>query len=484
MKIIVIGSGIGGLGVSALLAKNGFEVLVIEKNKNFGGRARALKEKGFTFDLGPSWYMMPDVFENYFSLFGKKSCDFYKLYQLKTHYKIFFENDIISVKSDLKENIREFERFEKNSGKKLLKYLEKSKYIYEKAMKDLVYLDYENLRDIIKPEVILELFKLNLFKSFHDEVKGYFKNDKLQKTLEFTTVFLGGSPFNTPAFYTLISHTDFNLKIWHPEGGMNKVSEALFNLCKEYNVKFVFNEEIKKVNIVDNKINSIEGKKRYYADAFICNADMIFFDSLLPKEFKVKKNWDKCVLSPSAFNIYIGINKKLRYVEHHNFYFESSWEKHFEDVYKNPKWPKNPSYYVHIPSITDKTMAPKNCESLYFLVPVAPGLEEKNFDKNMFADKIIEHFEKVSNQKIKENIVIKKIFSHNDFIREYNSYKGTAFGLAHTLMQTAILRPKNKGKLNNLWYVGQYTNPGIGVPTSLISSIITYNSINRWKKKK
>lgn len=481
MKFAIIGSGIGGLGLAALLGKEGHNVILIEKNKEFGGRARKYKEKGFIFDLGPSWYMMPEVFENFFSLFNKKSSDFYKLYKLETHYKIFFKDDAITIKSNLEDNLKEFERIEKGSGKRLLSFLEKSKVIYEKAMNDLVYLDYEDLKQIIKPKILLNILKLNLFKSFHNEVKDYFKNDKLQKTLEFTTVFLGGSPFNTPAFYTLISHTDFNLKIWHPENGMSSVSESLIKLCKEYNVKLINNEEIKKVHLNNDKIIFVEGKNKYYADAFICNADMVFFDKLLQEKYRVKKNWENAVLSPSAFNIYLGINKKLD-IEHHNFYFETNWEKHFEDVYKNPKWPLSPSYYVHMPTKTDKTMAPKNCESLYFLVPVAPGLNDNEREK--FAEKIINHFEKVTKQSIKKNIVVKRIFSHRDFIKEYNSYKGTAFGLAHTLMQTAIFRPKNKGRLDNLWYVGQYTNPGIGVPTSLISSIITFNSIKKWIKNK
>lgn len=487
MRVIVIGSGIGGLGVSALLAKDGHEVIVIEKNKEPGGRARSYYEKGFYFDLGPSWYMMPEVFEKYFSLFNKKTEDFYNLYKLKNHYKIFLKNSFITISSDLNKNLIEFEKFEKGSSKKLLKYLEKAKYIYEKSMKKLVYLDYENLSDFLKPDIILDLFKLNLFKSFHQEVSQYFKNENLQKILEFTTVFLGGSPYNTPAFYTLISHTDFNLKIWHPEGGMNKVSNALYKLCQDYNVKFVFNEEINKININNdnlktNKIISVEGKNKYRGDIFICNADMIFFDTILPEKYKIKKDWSNSVISPSAFNIYIGIKKKLKNLEHHNFYFETNWKDHFNDVYKTPKWPYNPSYYVHIPTITDPSMAPKNSESIYFLVPVAPGLNDSK--REVFAEKIINHFEKVTKQDIKKYIVVKKIYSHVDFINDYNSYKGTAFGLAHTLNQTAIFRPKNKGKLKNLWYVGQYTNPGIGVPTSLISSQITYNNINKYLVKK
>lgn len=484
-KVIVIGAGLGGLATAIQLARKGFNVTVLEKNDQIGGRARVYKKNGFSFDMGPSWYMMPDVFDAFFKWVGAAPDTYYKLKKLDTHYKIFLQNgNEYTVFSDLQKNVELFEKTEQGAGENLLKYLASAKFLYDFVIGDLIYYDHTSLRPLMQKRLVQNAHKLKLLHSFDAEIKRFFRNEDLQKVLEFTTVFLGGSPYNTPAFYTLISHTDFNLKIWHPIGGIHKIVEAMKVLCKENGVRIKAKEAVKKIDVVKGVAHRvITEKSEYDADIVICNADYHHCETQLldPKwQTYPESYWKKKTLSPTAFVIYLGLNKKVRNMEHHNFYFDDSWTTHFKDVFKSPKWPKTPSYYVHVPTITDPSLAPKNHDILYFLVPVAPGLKDSTKTREYFAKKVIKHYEKITGESISEHILIKRIFSHRDFIHDYNSYKGTAFGLAHTLTQTAFMRPKNKSKkVNNMYYAGQYTNPGIGMPLCLISSRIVTNLIEK-----
>jgi phytoene desaturase len=351
-------------------------------------------------------------------------------------------------------------------------------------MSDLVRLDYSSIFQLVNLNILRFLFVSKLFKSLHKKIATYFKNKDLQKILEFTTVFLGGSPYNTPAFYTLVAHADFNLGTYYPIGGMYKVIEALLKLCRQNKVSLIEGEQVVGYRFKKNKIIAVKTKKKEYpVDLVVFAGDYHFNETkLLPKKLQTynKSFWKKKTLSPSAFIIYLGITKKIKKAVHHNLYFNQSWEDHFRTVYKKKKWPENPSYYVHIPTKTDSGMAPKECETLMFLVPVAPGLEDNNDLRERFSKKVIKHFEGLIGDNITESIKVKKIFAHRDFIEQYNAYQGSAFGLAHTLLQTAVFRPKNKSKkVANLYYAGQYTNPGVGVPPCLISAQITANLINK-----
>jgi phytoene desaturase len=484
-KVVVVGGGIAGLATAALLGKDGYKVTVLEKNPFWGGRASVYEEDGFIFDKGPSWYMMPEVFDHYFSLFGKKTQDFYQLKKLEVHYKVFLDDKkCYTIYDDFEKNIALFESIEKGGGEKLKKILNQAKFLYEKAMNDLVMLDYSSSSQILNLNILRFLFVSKLFKSLHKEIAKYFKNKDLQKILEFTTVFLGGSPYNTPAFYLLVFYADFKLGIYYPMGGMYKVVEALLKLCQENNVSLINNKPVISYRFEKNKIIAVKTPTiEYPADIVVFAGDYFFNETkLLPKKFQTYNQsfWKRKTLSPSAFIIYLGIEKKIKNAEHHNLYFSQSWEDGFQAIYQKRKWPENPSYYVHIPTKNDPGMAPEGCETLMFLVPVAPGLDDNDDLRERFSEKIIKHFENLIGEKLNETIKVKKIFAHRDFINQYNAYQGSAFGLAHTLLQTAVFRPKNKSKkVKNLYYAGQYTNPGIGVPPCLISAQITANLINK-----
>lgn len=486
-KVTIIGGGIGGLATAALLAKDGFSVTLIEKNKQLGGRARFFEDQGFKFDMGPSWYMMPDVFEQYFALFDKKPSDFYELMPVDPRYSIFLSSGKkYTITNSLDENIKLFEQIEPSAGEKFKQFLAASEYKYTMAMKSLVKLDYTSLRKLLQPELILQIHKMNLFQSYHDYIQSYFKNTDLQKILEFMTVFLGGSPYNTPAFYSLVAHTDFNLKVWHPKGGLHTVIDALETLCRQHKVHIQTDETVKKIEISNKSARTVvTNRNTYESDFVVCNADYHFGEtSLLETKYQTytESYWQKKTLAPSSFLIYVGITGKLPTVDHHNLFFDTFWDEHYDTVYKKPSWPDKPSYYIHAPSRTDKTMAPEDSETLIFLVPVAAGLEDTDEIRNNFVDKILSHFENLVGVSIRNRIVVKHIYSHRNFISDYNAYKGSAFGLAHTLTQTAFLRPLNKSKkIQNLYYVGQYTNPGVGLPPCLISAQIVHNLITHAK---
>jgi phytoene desaturase len=486
-KVIIIGSGFGGLAAAGLLSRDGFNVTVIEKNDQPGGRASVWKKDGFVFDMGPSWYLMPDVFEKYFAEFGKKPTDYLKLIRLNPSYRVFFgKNDFVDISKDLEDNLKLFEKLEKGGSNKMKEYLENSQYQYNVAMKDFIYKDYKHLTDFFKPKLVIEGTKLHMFSKLDDYAKRYFESKKIRKILEYTIVFLGGSPYDSPALYSLMSHVDFNLGVWYPQGGMYKLSEAMHKVAVEQGTEFKFNEPVEKIIVENNKAKVVKtSQNSYNADIVIDNADMPYAETnFLEKKYwsYSQKYWDSRKIAPSAYLLFLGLNKKLKNIVHHNLYFDPSWEEHFSQIFKNPEWPDNPSYYVSATSYTDDSVAPKGCENLFFLVPVAPGLEDTEKIREKYFNKILTHFEKLIGENITESITVKRVFAHNDFSDSYNAFKGTALGLAHTLKQTAIFRPQHRSKkVKNLFYTGHYNHPGIGVPMVIISSQILADEIKKDK---
>jgi len=486
-KAIVVGAGFGGLAAAALLGRDEYDVTVFEKNEQVGGRASVWKKDGYTFDMGPSWYLMPDVFENFFSEFNKKPEDYMDLVRLDPSYRVFFsEKDYVDISKDIEKNLDLFEELEAGAKEKMKDYLEKSKYEYDIAMKDFIYKDYKHITDFFKPKLIVEGTKLHMFEKLDSYAKRFFKSEKIRKILEYTIVFLGGSPYDSPALYSLMSHVDFNMGVWFPKGGMGKLAEAMYKLAKEQNVKFIFNEPVTKINTENGEAKTVKTtKKTYEADIVVVNADYAWAETnLLCKKDRTysEKYWDKKKIAPSAYLLYLGIDKKIKKFEHHNLYFHDKWVEHFDDIFKEPKWPENFSYYVSCITKTDPKTAPKGCENVFVLIPVAPGLKDDEKTRDKYFDETIKHMEKLAGENLRDHITVKRIFAHKDFSNRYNAYKGTALGLAHTLRQTAIFRPKQQSKkISNLYYTGHYNHPGIGVPMVIICSQILSETL---KKKK
>jgi len=482
-RLVVIGAGFSGLTAAALLAKDGWNVTIMEKNADIGGSARVWKSKGFTFDMGPTWYLMPEVFERYFSLMGHRCEDYYETILLNPSYRVFFEDaEQIDITPDIEETKATFERFEPGGAKKLNRFLENAAYRYDIAMREFLYREYHSIFDFFNIRMIVQGSRLKLFRSLDKEVSSYFTDHRAKKILEYAMVFLGSSPYNARAIYSIMAHIDLTLGVWAPLGGMGSVIEAVRKLG-EYNGVVIHTEEpVKKIEQRDDgTTHVITNTAKYPADVVLSGADYVHVETDLldgPCKSYPSRYWQKKVIAPSMFLIYLGINKRIGALTHHNFYFATKWDEHFTSIFDSPCWPVNPSYYVHCPSKTEDTLAPTGCETVLILVPVAPGLDDNDERRQLFTEQIIGHFEKLIGTGIRDSITVQRVFSHRDFISDYNSYQGTALGLSHTLLQTAVFRPSHRSnKMKNLFYTGQYTHPGIGVPMAFIASEIVAGEI-------
>lgn len=470
-KVVVIGSGFSSLSAACYLAKKGFDVSIYEKNGTVGGRARQLKKEGFTFDIGPSWYWMPDIFEKFFKDFGKSTSDFYKLNKLSPAYKIFFADDVITIGDCMDKICEEFERIETGSSEHLRSFIGKAQENYEIAINKIVLRPGISPLELVTKDTILRVDQF--FKTISQEVRKRFQNPKLVSTLEFPVLFLGAKPSNTPSFYSFMNFADFGLGTWHPEGGMYEIIKAMQKLAEELGVKIHVNSPIEKIEVTHGKTSAVlTDDKKIDTDIVISGADYHHSETLLNQEYRQYSEayWHKKTYAPSSLLFYVGFDKKLKNVNHHNLFFDTDFEKHAEEIYDNPSWPTEPLFYANFPSVTDSSMAPEGCETGFFLIPIAPGLEDTEALRNQYFDLIMNRFELRTKQDVKNNIIFKESFCVNDFIEEYNSFKGNAYGMANTLTQTAFLRPRLKSKkVDNLYFTGQLTVPGPGVPPSLIS---------------
>ena len=483
---VIIGGGIGGLGTAAMLAKSGYRVTLVEKNQKLGGRANQFDQGGFRFDMGPSWYLMPDVFEHFFTLMGKKVEDYLTLTQLDPSYRIRFRgtDETVDMHSNLEQDIPTFERLEPGSGKQLEAYLDQSKFQYDVAIRNFMYKNYDTVFDFMNRRTATEGRSLHVFEKMHKYVERYFKTELVQKIMEYQLVFLGSSPYNTPALYNIMSHIDFNMGVFYPEGGIYAIIEALVKLGKEYGVVYKTNAPVKEIVIADKQATGVilESGECIEADLVVSNADIHHTEmKLLPASARQKseKYWQKRTLAPSAFIMYLGLKDKVPSLVHHNLAFAQDWHKGFGEIFDKPQWPTDPSYYVCAPSVTDPTTAPVGKENLFVLVPIAPGLDMDEAAIAAYREKVLDLIEvDFEITDIRNRIEVERIYSSNDFASDYNALGGSALGLAHTMRQTAIFRPNNVSKkISNLYYAGAGTNPGIGMPICLISAELAYKRI-------
>ncbi len=493
-NIVIIGSGFGGLSTACFLAKAGFAVTVVEKQATPGGRARQLIQDGFMFDIGPSWYWMPDVFERFFNEFGKKVSDYYSLDRLDPSYRIYWQDGEMNVPANYIELKNLFESIEQGSGVQLDKFLAEADYKYQVGINKLVHKPGQSITEFLDWDVIKGVFKLDVFTNMKKHVGKYFKNPKLQQLMEFPVLFLGALPQNTPALYSLMNYADIKLGTWYPQGGMYKIVEGMYSLAKELGVKFEFNSDVQQINVDDRKAKSITYNHSTQhlpitlnADVVISAADYHFTETkLLPENSRTYSNeyWNKRTMAPSCLLYYIGVNKKLKNILHHTLFFDTDFGVHGKEIYDSPAWPTDPLFYVSATSVTDKTTAPVGSENLFFLIPVASGLQGDTEElRDNYFDKIVKRFEEKIGEKITNNIVYKKSYSVSNFVHDYNSFRGNAYGLANTLMQTAVLKPSCKSKkVINLFYTGQLTVPGPGVPPSLISGEVVAKEVIKYLK--
>lgn len=485
-SVIIIGGGIGGLALAGMLGKAGYKVTIVEKNESVGGRARIFRQDGFMFDMGPSWYMMPDVFEHFFDVLGEDIKEYYTLEKLSPSYQITLKSDGKSYKfyADMEKNKALFDEIEPGAGKVLEDFLNQTKWQYELSKAEFMYKNYNSIRDFMTLRVMRQGAKLPLFKKQRDIINKKFKSEILRKALQYQTVLLGTAPGDTPGIYTLMNYVDLVLGEWYPDGGIRAVPGSLEAIARKYGADIKTSAPVQEILIENNVATGVrlESGEVLTADIVVSNADVAHTDlKLLPKEYRVKseKYWNSRVLAPSAFILYLGVKGKLPQMEHHNLLFTKDWEKGFGEIFKDPAWPQDPSMYVCMPSKTDSTVAPEGHENLFVLVPIASGLEYTDEFAREYGDKVIAEIAQYYGiPDLTDRIVVRRSYSVRDFIADYNAFKGTALGLAHTLGQTAIFRPNNvHPKVKNMFYVGAGTNPGIGMPICLISAELAYKRI-------
>jgi phytoene desaturase len=487
-RVIVIGAGFSGLSVSTNLAAAGYDVTLLEKNEGPGGRARQWIKDGYTFDMGPSWYWMPDVFEKYFALFGKKVSDYYHLYQLDPSYRVVFgKNDWWDVPAGREAALKFFETIEPGAYKRVGQFLDQAEYKYFKGMNDLVYKPSRSLLEFADLGLLKGIINMDVFNSIHDHIRKFVSHPRLIQLLEFPVLFLGAIPKNTPALYSLMNYADICLGTWFPKGGMHKIVEGMVQLAEEKGVKIKYRAAVKGFIFAGNKISGVEtANDKYEADVVVAGADYHHVDqTLLPTEKRnyTSEYWDKRVMAPSSLIFYLGFDCKLPNLLHHNLFFDADFPKHAHEIYTEPQWPSDPLYYVSVTTATDASLAPPGHENVFILIPVAPGLDDTEATRQKYFELILDKLSSHCGFDIRPHITVKRSYAHRNFIEDYHAFKGNAYGLANTLMQTAIFKPSLKSKkISNLYFTGQLTVPGPGVPPSLISGQVVAKEVMKEHK--
>jgi len=481
-KIAIIGSGFSGLSAASSLGRENHDVHVFEKNAEIGGRARQFSADGFTFDMGPSWYWMPDVIESYFNKFGHTSSDFYELIQLDPGFQVIFKDEAFEIPADWESLGKLFESIEKGACNQLQRFMLGAEYKYNVGVNELVYQPGLSFLELLRPDLIKGAFKLDVFSSFSKHVRKYFKDPRLLAIMEFPVLFLGAMPKDTPALYSLMNHAGLKLGTYYPMGGFRKVADAMTQIAKDNGVHFHLNEPVTALKTNSKKVVHVQANGNSMdIDGVIASADYHHIEqSLLAEKLRNydEDYWESRVFAPSCLIFYLGVDKKVPKLKHHNLFFDESLDKHASELYKNKQWPTKPLFYVCCPSKTDPSVAPEGKENLFILMPVAPGLVDSDDIREKYFSILLERLEQYTGFDVRQHIVYKRSYCIKDFEKDYNAYKGNAYGLSNTLMQTANLKPKLKSKkLSNLFFSGQLTVPGPGVPPAIISGLISADQL-------
>lgn len=483
-RVAIMGAGFAGLSAAIQLADWGYQVQVFEKNEQVGGRARVFEAQGFTFDMGPSWYWMPDIFEDFFQRFGKKVSDYYELRRLDPSYSVILGPDeVIDLPADFQALKALFEGYEPGSGQKLEAFLDQAAYKYRVGIQDFVWRPSRSIKEFMSVKLLYDVLRLDVFQSFYTHVRKFFTSPTLLKLMEFPILFLGAISQNTPAMYSLMNYAEIRLGTWYPMGGMHQIVKAMKHLAEEKGVQIHLNSEVLSLDLKDHQVHAVKTSKGIYeVDAMIAGADYQHVESILPPNFRnySEAYWDKRVMAPSSLLFYLGINKKLPRLKHHNLFFDRDFTLHSHEIYTEPAWPTAPLFYASAPSVTDPSVAPEGCENVFLLIPVAPNLADDEATRERYYEELMDRLEAYCACPIREHVVYKRSYAHRDFIADYHAFKGNAYGLANTLMQTAFLKPNLKNKhLKNLYYTGQLTVPGPGVPPSLISGLVVAKELHK-----
>ena len=485
-QITVVGSGFAGLSAACYLTREGYAVRLLEKNPTLGGRARQFTARGFTFDMGPSWYWMPDTFEKFFNDFGSTAAEHYELLRLDPSYEIYFgQQDRMEVPASTDELFALFEELEPGSSEKLRKFLAEAEYKYRVGISEFVQKPGHSPLDFAEWRVMKAALKLQMLTDMSSYVRGLFKHPQLRELLEFPVLFLGATPSNTPALYSLMNYADLELGTWYPLGGMHKIIEGMGRVAQGLGVTILTDRAVTKVSTSGGKVTEVTTAdgSRYPTDVLVCGADYHHFEQeVLDPQDRVYSEtyWQKRTMAPSSLLFYVGIDRKLPGLHHHTLFFDADFNQHAHDIYTEPAWPNDPLFYVCAPSRTDDSVAPEGHENLFFLLPLAPDLDDTDEQREHYWNLMCDRFARRTGVDIRPHVVYRRGFAHRDFKADYNAFRGNAYGLANTLLQTAFLKPKLRSKkVDNLWYTGQLTTPGPGMPPSIISGEVAARDVHR-----
>ncbi|MFK8045622.1 MAG: phytoene desaturase family protein [Crocinitomicaceae bacterium] len=480
----VIGGGFAGLSSAAYLKKAGYNVILFEKNNKIGGRNRQYDAEGFTFDMGPSWYWMPEVFEYFFNDFNHSAKDYYTLEKLNPSFSIFYDKIKMDIPADPEELPALFESYEKGAGEQFKKFMERAEYKYDVGMNDFVQKPSKSILEFASLKVLKGAMKLTLLTKYDKYVRQYFKHPYLVQLMEFPVLFLGSAPQNTPALYSLMNYAGLMLGTWYPKGGMHQVVLGMEKMITEVGVDVRKSTEIQNI-IVENKqatgVKLMDGET-VKLDGIVAAGDYAHMETLLPKSYRNYETsyWESRVFAPSSLLFYLGVDNKIDGLEHHNLFFDESLDDHAHEIYNEPKWPSKPLFYACVPSKTDELVAPEGKENIFLLMPLAAGLEDTEELREHYFEVIMDRLEARVKTDIRSSILYKRSYCIKDFEADYHSYKGNAYGLANTLNQTAFLKPKlNNKKIKNMVYSGQLTVPGPGMPPAIISGKLAAQEISK-----
>jgi phytoene desaturase len=472
-SIVVVGGGFGGLSAACHLADAGADVTVVERRDRLGGVAGRIERDGFRFDTGPSWYLMPDVFERFFERFGREPSDYYSLTRLDPNYRVFWKDgDSAAVPADRPGQRALFESYETGAGDALDAYLDGAAEAYEVGMAEFVYERRPRVRDWLDPALLRAARGLTLLGSMDDHVADYFDHPKLRQLVEYTLVFLGGSPYNTPALYSLMSHVDYDLGVYYPAGGMASVVDGIARLARELGVTFETGTPVTGIEPTVDGLTVATAAGRRTVDRVVSTAPPAHTErELLPTGVADHDPdyWDSRTYAPSAFLLYLGVEGDLPELAHHTLVLPTDWRSHFEAIFDSPAWPTDPSYYVNVPSHTDDSVAPDGHSTVVVLVPIAPGLDDGPDQRARYREAVLDDLADHAGVDLRDRIVVEQSACVTEFA-SMGYPQGTALGLAHTLTQTGPFRPSHRSAAApGLYYAGSFTDPGIGVPMCLIS---------------
>ena len=477
-RIAVIGAGFSGLSAAAYLAVAGFEVDIYERHAGPGGRARQFEEAGYVFDMGPSWYWMPDVFERFFADMGSRVSDWYRLQLLDPGFEVVFAGgERVPVPANFAALCALFEAKEAGAGARLEEFMRVAQIKYEQAMSTVIYKPGLSVSEFFDRGLLLAAMRLQLFSSVRREVRKKFSHPHLAALMEFPVLFLGAMAEDTPALYTLMNYAGFGLGTWYPEGGFGSVVRGIAGVAEEKGVKAYYNSEVERIVTGGNEAIGVKVNGKFVAyDGIVAAGDYRDIEArLLPPELRnyTEDYWKRKVFAPSCLIFYLGLSKRFEGLRHHTLFFDEDIDGHAREIYKNPSWPARPLFYVCRTSASDRSVAPEGKDNLFLLMPIAQGLEDSPVIREAYFDLMAGRIMRCIGEDIRPFIEYKRSYSIDDFTADYGAYEGNAYGLANTILQTAVFKPKmiNK-KVRNMVYAGQLTVPGPGVPPALISGKI------------